>query len=169
MSGANDKDWTQGPARFVAACVLGLAGIAGLAWTVMNAAPSSSGEISPPVEHLVDSAPLSQEQSDQPAGSDRLVRSPDSGDDHAEANQEATASDGGAEPSQAVRLARVIDINTATPAQLEQLPRIGPTLAQRIVDDRDANGPFGSLDELTRVRGIGEKTVDGLRGLAAAR
>jgi competence protein ComEA len=72
-------------------------------------------------------------------------------------------------PASPPALARVIDVNSATAAQLEQLPRIGPTLAQRIVEEREANGPFTSVDDLTRVRGIGEKTVDGLRGLAAAR
>jgi competence protein ComEA len=48
-----------------------------------------------------------------------------------------------------------VDIDVASAAEIEGLPRIGPTLARRIVADRDANGPFGSLDELTRVKGIG--------------
>ena len=48
-----------------------------------------------------------------------------------------------------------IDIDLASARTIERLPRIGPALAQRIVADRDAHGPFGSLDALTRVRGIG--------------
>ena len=48
-----------------------------------------------------------------------------------------------------------IDVDRATAAELEALPRIGPALAKRIVDDRAANGPFGSLDGLQRVKGIG--------------
>ena len=48
-----------------------------------------------------------------------------------------------------------IDINTATAAQLEQLPGIGPSLAQKIIDYRDANGAFTSVGELLNVPGIG--------------
>jgi competence protein ComEA len=51
--------------------------------------------------------------------------------------------------------ATVVDVDQATAAQLEGLPRIGPGLAKRIVDDRTANGPFGSLEALQRVKGIG--------------
>ena len=48
-----------------------------------------------------------------------------------------------------------IDIDRATASELEALPRIGPALAKRIVDDRDARGPFGSLEGFQRVRGVG--------------
>ena len=48
-----------------------------------------------------------------------------------------------------------IDMDFASARTIERLPRIGPSLAQRIVADRDAHGPFGSLDALMRVRGIG--------------
>ena len=49
-----------------------------------------------------------------------------------------------------------ININTATAQQLEALPGIGPTYAQRIVDYRKANGPFTSPTQLLNVKGIGE-------------
>lgn len=52
-----------------------------------------------------------------------------------------------------------IDINAAGNAELQLLPGIGPVLAQRIIDDRVANGRFGSLNDLQRVKGIGEKTA----------
>ncbi|MBS1401793.1 MAG: helix-hairpin-helix domain-containing protein [Oscillospiraceae bacterium] len=55
-----------------------------------------------------------------------------------------------------------ININTATAAELESLPGIGPKLAARIVDYRAANGPFQSPEELMNVSGIGEKTYAGL-------
>lgn len=59
----------------------------------------------------------------------------------------------------------LIDVNVATAAQFELLPDIGPTLAQRIVDDRAANGRFATPDDLMRVPGIGPKTVEKVREL----
>lgn len=53
-----------------------------------------------------------------------------------------------------------LDLNTASAAQLQALPRIGPAMAERIVADREANGPFTSLDDLQRVNGIGDRTVE---------
>jgi competence protein ComEA len=50
-----------------------------------------------------------------------------------------------------------LDLNTATAAQLEELPGVGPVLAQRIVDWRTEHGRFASVDELGEVSGIGEK------------
>jgi competence protein ComEA len=52
-----------------------------------------------------------------------------------------------------------VNINTATVQQLQLLPRVGPALAKRIVDFRTANGEFKSAQELTRVKGVGEKTL----------
>ncbi len=49
----------------------------------------------------------------------------------------------------------VIDLDRATSAEIERLPYIGKVLAERIVADRDSFGPFGSLEGLQRVRGIG--------------
>lgn len=48
-----------------------------------------------------------------------------------------------------------IDLDVAPAADIERLPRIGPVLARRIVANRDSLGPFGSLDEFQRVRGVG--------------
>jgi competence protein ComEA len=50
----------------------------------------------------------------------------------------------------------VVNINTATAEQLQLLPRVGPTLAARIIDYRESNGPFESVDEIVAVKGIGE-------------
>ena len=55
-----------------------------------------------------------------------------------------------------------IDINTADAETLQQLPGIGPTLAERIVAEREAGGPFADAADLTRVDGIGEKTAQAL-------
>ena len=51
----------------------------------------------------------------------------------------------------------VVDLDIATAAQIETLRGIGPTMAKRIIADRDSLGPFGSLKEFERVRGIGPK------------
>ena len=50
---------------------------------------------------------------------------------------------------------RPVDLDRATTKEIENLPRIGPVLATRIVADRDSLGPFGSLERLQRVRGVG--------------
>jgi len=48
-----------------------------------------------------------------------------------------------------------IDLDIAGESEIETLPRIGPVLARRIVEDRSANGPFGSINGFERVRGVG--------------
>lgn len=57
----------------------------------------------------------------------------------------------------------LIDLNAADAAALEELPRIGPALASRIIDWREENGRFSSVDDLLAVPGIGEKMLAGLR------
>lgn len=57
----------------------------------------------------------------------------------------------------------LVDLNAADAATLETLPRVGPALAQRIIDWRETNGGFASVDQLLDVSGIGQKTLDGFR------
>lgn len=54
--------------------------------------------------------------------------------------------------------AKAVNINTASAEQLSLLPRVGTVVAQRIVDFRDKNGRFKSLEDLMLVQGVGEKT-----------
>lgn len=56
----------------------------------------------------------------------------------------------------------LVHLNTADVAELDTLPRIGPALAQRIIDWRDANGPFTSTEQLLDVAGIGDAVFAGL-------
>lgn len=53
-----------------------------------------------------------------------------------------------------------VDINTATQAELETVKGIGPKKAQDIIEYRKKNGPFKSADDLDKVPGFGQKTVD---------
>ena len=52
--------------------------------------------------------------------------------------------------------ASTVNINTATPAELQKLPGIGAATAARIVEYRQKNGPFKKAEELMNIRGIGE-------------
>ncbi len=60
----------------------------------------------------------------------------------------------------------LLDINQAAPAMLaDKLPGIGPAKAKAIVLYREMHGPFNSLDELIKVKGIGERTLEKIRQL----
>lgn len=52
----------------------------------------------------------------------------------------------------------VVNINTASSEELQLLPRVGPALAGRIIEFREANGPFQTIDEILAVKGIGENS-----------
>lgn len=56
-----------------------------------------------------------------------------------------------------------VSINSATVEQLDGLDGIGPVMAQRIVDDRTAHGPFASVEDLDRVPGIGPARIEQMR------
>lgn len=56
-----------------------------------------------------------------------------------------------------------LDLNTTNWVELSQLEGIGPKLAQRIITDREQNGPFAEVEDLGRVRGIGQRTIARLR------
>lgn len=58
----------------------------------------------------------------------------------------------------------LVNINTATLDELDALPGVGPATAQAIIDDREANGPFVSVEDIMRVSGIGEKKYEKLKG-----
>jgi len=81
---------------------------------------------------------------------------------------EPSAVAGATEPTAAAsdtRPSTPLDLNTASEAELERLPEIGPTLAARIVAQRQAQGPFRAVEELATIEGISPRMVDTLRPL----
>ena len=59
----------------------------------------------------------------------------------------------------------LVNVNSATASELEELPGIGEVIAQRIIDYRTENGPFATVDELLDVSGIGDAILESIREL----
>lgn len=70
-----------------------------------------------------------------------------------------------AQTTQAPAQPAPVNLNTATKADLEKLPGIGPSMAQRILDYRQKNGSFKKVEELMNIQGIGEKSFLKLKAL----
>ncbi len=56
-----------------------------------------------------------------------------------------------------------LDLNKATEQQLVKLPGVGPAIARRIVEFREKNGPFKRVEDVMKVRGIGEKSFQKIK------
>ena len=77
----------------------------------------------------------------------------------------AGASSGAESPAMGPSPTAPLDLNTATLEQLDALPGIGPTTAQKILDYRQAHGPFHAVADLDAVPGIGQGRIEQLKGL----
>lgn len=75
----------------------------------------------------------------------------------------AVLAGGDGETSDELAPGEIVNINTASAAELEKLPGIGTVLAGRIAADREANGPFAAIGDIQRVAGIGEAKFDALK------
>jgi competence protein ComEA len=62
----------------------------------------------------------------------------------------------------------LVDINSATAADLEKVPGLGPSLSRRIVEFRDKNGPYSTVEDLLKIQGIGEKSLSRFRDYLTA-
>lgn len=82
-----------------------------------------------------------------------------------EAISQIAATDPAAEANETGKL----DINRATASELDALKGIGPAKAQAIVEDREKNGKYASIDDLLRVKGIGEKLLNAMQDSIVAR
>ena len=72
----------------------------------------------------------------------------------------------GAQAQQAAQpAASLVNLNTATQAELEKLPGVGPAMAKTIIEYRQKNGGFKKVEELMNVKGIGEKSFLKLKTL----
>ena len=104
---------------------------------------------------------------DETASTERSM--PTTGDTKSTSGSSKSTSKKSAKPRATAKpkptLSGPIDLNTATKEEFELLYGIGEVLAERIVEDRETNGPFTSVDDLMRVKGIGQKKLDAIRDM----
>lgn len=152
------SDWTTGPAKWGAAILLAAASMGGMAWSL-------SGNRKPVTVTHAERTPAAkpvEQVRNEPAKQAEPVTPPSI----------AAAPDAPPEPTEeAVRVAppttHHVNLNTATQAELELLPGIGPAMAKRILEYRATHGKFTSVDQLDSVKGIGTKTMAKLRPLVS--
>ncbi len=149
-------DWTCGPAKWAAVLILGAASIFGMVWSITMRRPLLATIPAP-------AAPVVEASAARPADPGHVIEREDTDVPAAAAPAAHAPRSRAAGPKPA--LTARLNVNTATAAELELLPGIGPALAGRIVQDRQANGPFKSVDDLDRVKGIGPKILDRIHEL----
>lgn len=108
---------------------------------------------------LAEGADTTQLNLAAPVTDGEKVHVPAEGESLPQATGSAGSAGAGADP------AGPVNLNTADEAALDTLPGVGEATARAIVEDREQNGPFASVDDLMRVSGIGEKKLERLRGL----
>lgn len=163
------EDWTYGPARWIGVGLVVALSAVGLSWSLSSSRATPAGAaISTPKPEQVKSvakpdAPAAQRSEAKPKAGGPIVTELPAAPAPAGAPAQPES------PPPAVPVAAnppaKINVNTASIAELESLPGVGPKLAQRILDDRAKNGSYKSLKDLDRVSGIGTKTLERLAPL----
>ncbi|MBA4039581.1 MAG: hypothetical protein C0468_04545 [Planctomyces sp.] len=143
----------RGPGLWAAVAVLGALSASGLAWSVWRQVRAWDAEVG---SQLTGSAGI---------GPGAGVGSAGAGDAGGPGGEAGPAGAAGVASTGGPPAQGGLDINTASAAELELLPGIGPALAARIVEHRATRGRFVSVEDLDEVRGIGPKTMERLRGL----
>jgi competence protein ComEA len=182
-------DWSNGPAKWIAVGVIGAGALAMTTWNLARSyysAPAATVLSYSPAQPVTQFAPSPQAHApvarvpivhqDAAPHAQALPAAADSPPDAAATGHEPLAeapAPPGATPASepppvppsppAAAYAHIINVNKATAAELELLPGIGPALAARIIDYRQARGPFRAIEDLTNVRGIGPKTLEKIR------
>lgn len=136
MSREGGHGWTVGAPKWAAVIVLGAAAVGAIGWA-MGRGGVAAVKNAPPV------AVLGAARADSPSAA-------------GESKKDATG---------AVSIGKLVNLNTATEAELELLPGVGPSLAKRIVEHRVAKGPFKRVEDLDAVKGLGPRAVERVRKL----
>lgn len=161
---ASNPDWTTGPAKYILVAVLGLICGTGLAWSILRdstpASPRDSSHApSSSSHHQINStlppATTATAASAKSPATPQYEESPDGNPAPMTTPAAATAP---SNPS-------LLNLNTATQAEIELLPGIGPALASRIIEHRTSRGSFKSITDLDAVSGIGPKMIEKIRPL----
>jgi competence ComEA-like helix-hairpin-helix protein len=134
------NDWTPGPAKWIVVLILGGATVAGLGYSM---ARGMTPWRAMPSARAMASVPSAAGTADR---------------------EEPSPAPAPANPPKPAAIAAKININTAGKPELELLPGVGPALAERIIAERTKGGAFKRVEDLGRVRGIGPKTIEQLRG-----
>ena len=133
--------------------VLGCAAITGMVWSrVVRPLPRPAVDRPTPLVEVVEGKPDAGSGGRELAKQDAALAPEGKGSDEVRQRGQGQAS------SPALK----INPNTASKAELELLPGVGPALAERIMAERERS-PFATLEDLDRVRGIGAKTLEQLR------
>lgn len=160
MTASTPESSFSGGARWACVAVLGGLGVIGVGKGLVaqdQANVQSSPEpvaVTIPAQQDTQPAVLSLTQA-EPAPS--IVATTEAA---AEVKPEPVTSD---EPAAGIQ--KLVDVNTASAAELQLLPGIGPVMASRIIEDRASNGLYRSPADLDRVKGIGPKTLEKLSPL----
>ncbi len=134
---------------------------------VRTLAPIGRAEAPPAPATIADPAPAALEAArpPEPQGTPAALPSETPVEVAPSPEPDGPAVEPATEPAPADPATTRIRINTATAAELDLLPGIGPALAARIIESRRVEGPFSGPADLERVRGIGPKTAENIAPL----